>query len=271
MRGTIPYLDFDLLIRRTESRYRAQVVSSPAGEASTDFAAPFSDLELENFVLRVGRRRRGTRRRDSPEMEAVRSVGKRLYEAVFSDGVRDCWAGSLSRAQARNAGLRLRLRISDAPELNNVPWEYLFNPSQNQFLSLSEYTPLIRYLDLPQRIRPLTIDAPLEILVMISSPNDHIGLDVEAEWAQLNKALAGLIDSGQVRVKRLAEPRLAALQRELRGASYHVLHFIGHGEFDAEKEEGALVLCDEMGRGRVVTGSASAQSCMITGHCVWLS
>jgi hypothetical protein len=188
MPGVISYLDFDLLIRRTESGYRAQVLQSPAGEASTEFAAPFSELELENFLLRVGRSRRGTRRRDSPEMEAVRSVGNRLCAAVFSGGVRDCWASSLSKTEARNAGLRLRLRISDAPELNNVPWEYLYNSSQNRFPSLSEYTPLIRYLDLPQRIRPLTIDAPLEILVMISSPSDYEGLDVEAEWSQLNNA-----------------------------------------------------------------------------------
>jgi hypothetical protein len=254
MRGTLPYLDFDLLIRRTEGGYRAQVLSSPAGEATADFAAPFSELELENFVLRVGRRRRGTRRKDSPEMEAVRSVGKRLYEAVFSGGVRDCWASSLSRAEARNAGLRLRLRISDAPELNNLPWEYLYNAPQNYFLTLSESTPLIRYLDLPQRIRPLTIDAPLEILVMISSPSDHPSLDVEAEWSQLNEALAGLLGRGQARVKRLAEPRLSALQRELRGGRYHVLHFIGHGEFDPGTEDGALVLCDEVGKGQLVTG-----------------
>jgi hypothetical protein len=54
MHGAISYLDFDLLVRRTEGGYRAQVLSSPAGEATADFAAPFSELELENFLLRVG-------------------------------------------------------------------------------------------------------------------------------------------------------------------------------------------------------------------------
>jgi hypothetical protein len=60
MRGAISYLDFDLLIRRTESGYQAQVVASPAGEATASFTAPFSELELENFLLRVGRPRRST-------------------------------------------------------------------------------------------------------------------------------------------------------------------------------------------------------------------
>jgi hypothetical protein len=49
------YLDFDLLFRRTDAGYRAQVLNSPAGQASSDFSTPFSDLELENFLLRIGR------------------------------------------------------------------------------------------------------------------------------------------------------------------------------------------------------------------------
>jgi len=54
--------------------------------------------------------------------------------------------------------LRLRLRIADAPELNDVPWEYLYNASLNQFLSLSLETPLIRYVELTRRVQPLAVD-----------------------------------------------------------------------------------------------------------------
>src|SRR5438477_3069156 len=97
-----------------------------------------------------------------------------------------------------------------------ISWEYLYNANLNRFLSLSEYTPLIRFLDLPERIRPLPVDARLEILVMISSPTDYPGLNVENEWSRLNEALAGPIGSGQVRLHRLPEARLTALQRELR-------------------------------------------------------
>src|SRR5271165_3447707 len=157
--------------------------------------------------------------------------------------------------QSRSAKrrLRLRLRIGDAPELNDVPWEYLYNASLNQFLSLSEYTPLIRYLELPRRIRPLTIDARLEILAMISSPSDYPQLDVEQEWSRLNDALMAPIDKNQVRLSRLAEAKLSMLQRELRRSEYHVLHFVGHGGFDQGTQDGALVLHDEAGRGRLVT------------------
>ena len=38
----------------------------------------------------------------------------------------------------------------------------------------------------------------------------------------------------------------------MRGSEYHILHFIGHGGFDRETQEGILVLCDEAGKGRLV-------------------
>jgi hypothetical protein len=52
------YLDFDLRIERAVEGYRARVSHSPAGQATAPFSLPFSDLEVENFVLRMGRARR---------------------------------------------------------------------------------------------------------------------------------------------------------------------------------------------------------------------
>ncbi len=48
------YLDFDLMIEAGDGGYTARVVESPAGEARSEFTRPFTDLELENFVLNVG-------------------------------------------------------------------------------------------------------------------------------------------------------------------------------------------------------------------------
>ncbi len=83
----IRYLDFDLLIERAGEGYTARVLNSPAGQATADFRLPFSELELENFLLRVGRTRRGVRRLESPEMEAAKTLGGRLFRAVFDDEI----------------------------------------------------------------------------------------------------------------------------------------------------------------------------------------
>ncbi|HVI83699.1 MAG TPA: hypothetical protein VNA86_00170, partial [bacterium] len=146
----LAYLDFDLSIQREQGGYRARA-DSPAGQAAVTFTLPFSDLELENFLLRVGRTRRGTRRIDSPEVTAAKAFGERLFSSVFAGEVRGCLRSSIEEARRRGGGVRIRLRLADAPELADLPWEYLYNPNLNRFLSLSTETPVVRYLDLPER------------------------------------------------------------------------------------------------------------------------
>ena len=126
----------------------------------------------------------------------MREFGSKLYEAVFNDDMRACLRRSLDQAGQEGKGLRIRLRLTDAPELNDLPWEYLYNPTLNRFLSLSVETPLVRYLDLPERIRPLAVQPPLRALVMISNPSDVATLDVEEEWNRLSGALGDLEERG---------------------------------------------------------------------------
>jgi hypothetical protein len=125
--GDMQYLDFDLLIERAGDKYKARVLNSPAGQAFTEFSLPFSEEGLENFVLKIGRPRRTSRRADSPEMDVVKNFGGKLFEAVFKDDVHTCFRGSLDECSRQDAvGLRVRLRLADAPELADVPWEYLY-------------------------------------------------------------------------------------------------------------------------------------------------
>ena len=248
------YRNFDLLIERHAPAFRACVLSPPEGEASADFTFPFSSLELENFVLRMGQSRRGVRRIESPQMQAAKAFGIRLYEAVFSGQVRDLYQGALRSAEREGYGLRLLLRLSDVPELVNVPWEYLYEPSLARFLALSVDTPVVRYMDIPRQILPLNVQPPLRVLTMISSPREFPQLDVEAEWKILNDALSDLIQRGQVSLTRLEQPTLIALQRQLRKEEYHVFHYIGHGTYSDYKEDGLLLLEDEQGAGAPVSG-----------------
>lgn len=250
----ITYLDFDLLIERSGEGYRARVLNSPAGQGAADFSLPFSEMELENFLLRVGRPRRGVRRLESPEMGAAKSLGGRLFNAVFGGEVRGCLRSSLDEASRQGAGLRIRLRLAETPELADLPWEYLYNPALNRFLVLSVETPLVRYLNLPERIRPLGVKPPLRVLVMISSPSDHPPLDVELEWARLKEALGDLEQRGLVALERMGEATLVTLQRRLRREEYHIFHFIGHGGFDERAQDGILLLEDEARWGCPVSG-----------------
>ena len=78
---------------------------------------------------------RGERRR---RPTAVREFGGRLFDAVFRDELRVALATSLDHAESQGAGLRVRLRLSDSPELADLPWEYLYDRGSRRFLALSE-------------------------------------------------------------------------------------------------------------------------------------
>jgi hypothetical protein len=247
------YLDFDVAIEPSGEGYTARVFNSPVGQAAGTFNAPFSELELENFLLRVGRSRHAVRRIESPEMASAKAFGGRLFDSVFAGEVRGCLRSSMDEASRHGAGLRVRLHLTKAPALADLPWEFLYNANMNRFLSLSVETPLVRYLDLPERIRPLVVRPPLHVLMMISSPSDYPALDVERESGKMREALADLESSGLVTVERLEDATLSELQRRLRKSEYHIFHFVGHGGFDPQAEDGLLVMEDQDNRGRRVS------------------
>jgi hypothetical protein len=254
----LTYLDFDVLLERvgkSRRKYRARVVNAPAGQTlPVVFTLPVTRLELENLVLRIGRPRRVVRRVDAPETAAIKAFGGQLYRALFRDDLEVNLLRSLSEAAAQGAGLRIRLRLSDTPELAELPWEFLYDQTRNRFLSLSDRTPLVRFLEVPDPPRPLRVIPPLHVLVMISSPSDYPQLDIEQEWIKLHTALGPLEQASQVQVTRLETATLAALRQRLRRADWHVLHFIGHGGFDPQTHDGVLALEDQMGRSRLVSG-----------------
>ena len=180
---------------------------------------------------------------------------------MFSGPVRECLERSRLVADSRDAGLRIRLRLPGA--LANIPWEYLYE-TRYGFLGLSPETALVRYLEMPAPARPFPISPPLRILAMISAPADVPGLEGEEEWGKLTGALDDLIRGGLVQVDRLESGTLAALQRPLRLRDYHVLHFIGHGGYDEDAQDGALALEGADRQTRLVTGRDLGL--MIRGH-----
>lgn len=249
------YLNFDLLIEPVgQGLYRARVIDSPAGHASFDFQLPFTDQDLEVLMLRVGRARRGIRRRESPELQAAKNFGGKLFDSVFGGDVRAVFRSSYDAANRDDVGLRVRIRVNNAPELADLPWEFLYNPSLNRFITLSARTPLVRYIELPETVRPLRVAPPLRVLVMISNPNDYERLDTDKEWHNLNSALEDLQTRNLIKLEQLDQATLGALRRKLRQTTYNIFHFIGHGGFDEHAQDGVLVLEDELGHGKQVSG-----------------
>ncbi len=246
------YENFDLLIEAEEAgSFRARVVGCPTGASpATKFHLPFDPTQLENLLLKIDPGRSGTRRASSdPRAEASLALGGRLFETVFSEDLMLSWSRSQDLAREHGHGLRLRLRLTDAPSIAGLPWELLYDRRSNSYIAQSERTPVVRYLEVPQPPRPLPVDGALKILVVISSPTDLPDLDVEAEWARVHDALAAKVEHGTVQIDRLPAPTVAALASWLRTHDVHILHFIGHGDYDEQIQDGVVYFCDRYGRG----------------------
>ena len=245
----LKYLDFELKFEHQGAGFMAHILHSPGGEASYAFKLPFSEDKLENLILKLGRLRSSSRRALlSPEMEAAHEFGGELFDAVFGGDVLACFKASLNDSLSQHGtGLRLKLHLQETPELADLPWEFLCDRSLDRFFAQSVDTPIVRYIELPESIKPLAIDFPLHVLVMISSPADYACLDIAREKANMQKALESLTKEGKVKVDWLEKATLRDLQHQFRGKNYHIFHFIGHGGFDRKANESVLVLEDDRG------------------------
>ncbi|MEO7269735.1 MAG: CHAT domain-containing protein [Knoellia sp.] len=251
------YENFDLLVESIDGGdFRALVTQSPLDESpSVRFAMPFDPTRLENLLLKLDPGRSGTRRvATDPQSRAAQEFGVGLFEAVFNEDIRLAWERSLD-AVGREGGLRLRLRLNDAPALAGLPWELLHDTRGRGYLAQSEQTPVVRFIDLPQTPRPLTVGGALRVLAVIASPTDLPPLKVDTEWDALNVALADPIATGTVQLDRLEQPMMSELAKWLRGNAVHVLHFVGHGAYDVQHEDGVIYMCDKYGRSSAVSSA----------------
>lgn len=251
------YFDFDLEISPGQDNCYPVTVRLPAGVVQGVVQIPFDQQTLKLYLsqLETALLRSRTVRRQVllPQEQAIREFGAGLFEALITGDIRTLYDQQHATARQQGKGIRLRLLV-EAPELATLPWEYLLDPRQPDFLCLSPQTPLVRYVKLPQPLQPLAVQPPLRILGMVSSPSDLDPLDVEGEQARLTEALAPLEAQGIVQLKWVQGQTWQALQQEL-WQGWHVFHFIGHGGFNSRIDEGMLALADSAGKTQLLPGS----------------
>jgi len=188
----------------------------------------------------------------------LRTDGERLFAALIADApLREAWA--IARGQYPQRRVRLRLDTT-APELHALPWELLHDGKT--WLSADAATPFSRYLPSDAPWGGLVTARPIRILAVIANPADLVHynlapLDVAAERALLADALGDLVPA-HFDLEYLDAPvTLERLERTL-ASGPHVLHFVGHGAFNARRQEAALYLQDADGNAQIVT---DAQLC----------
>lgn len=243
------YTDFAITISLAPAGYSVQA-TAPTGRAQTNATLPLSPLELENRLqaveLSLLRGRGGLRRALSESERQAQELGQILFDFLFNGDSRALFDLNRLESERQETPIRLLLTV-EPPELAALPWELLYHSREGEFLALSQSTPVIRYAAAPYAQNALTVTPPLRVLGIVAAPNDWENLDIAQEKQRLEEALAPLQQNQLAELVWLEGQTRRDLQRAMRTGPWHVIHFIGHGGFDQQREEGYIVLCDETG------------------------
>src|SRR5690348_9148051 len=231
---------------------KVEVVTSPAGGASATV-----ELDTEALLARRGLLQQAVlasavpTRRVLPETEQpIREAGQVLFAGLLGTGeVAGRYRAAAAVAALRGEGLRVVLRI-DTPALAGLPWEAMFDQATGAYVCRQDQ--LVRHVPVASVPAPLRIRPPLRILGIVSSPRGLPALDVDKEQDQLARALARPAGQGLAELHWAPTAAWADLQDLLQEGEWHVLHFIGHGDFDPGRDEGVLALTREDGRADLV-------------------
>ncbi|WP_029117292.1 CHAT domain-containing protein [Mycobacterium sp. URHB0044] len=234
-------IELEVTAAPVEGQFVVRVVRSASGEGSTGtmqldpqtYVASRDALETAVLASAVT-----NRRVLSPGERQLRTVGQELFDALFSGPVGEAYRSSATSANAAGERLQVVLRL-DVPGLAAIPWESMYDSQNGEYIGLAE--PVIRQVPSTQA-EPLAIVAPLKVLVLVASPGGMSTLDVEAERQKLSQALAEPMADGRIELKWLLQATWDAVQDEMLHGTWHVLHFIGHGDYDQRADQGVIAL-----------------------------
>ncbi len=231
-------------------RFQAIMVS-PAGQARFEAEIPLSEQSALDFFWR-------TIPGPTPKMSRnysarAHETEKLLSDALFRGEALDLFRRSVALAQAKNLAFRLRLQI-EAGELENLPWEFITRPENQQPLALQDHISLVRFLPPALTAPPpvYTSDQPLRALALIANPADMPPFDLFREWSDLQGAFPeGIID-------RVEGGSLADLRKALRQQEYAITVIAGHVVSREDSPLPALILEDREQRSAAVDPSTLA-------------
>ena len=145
------YHNFDLFITQCGDNYIARVINSPAGEARHSFTLPFSFDEIQHYLETFNHTRtlllkNKNHQKKKSFLNDRYFVGKTLYDSIFTGDIEDVLQRCLAKVLANNEGLRLNLRLTEVPALINLPWEYLYDESEDYFFAYpNNYNYYVKY------------------------------------------------------------------------------------------------------------------------------
>jgi hypothetical protein len=168
----------------------------------------------------------------TPELDAgiteadLTAVGAALFDLVAAGHEAVIWPD----------GAPARLLIEAGGDLAAVPWE-LLRRSGHRWLFSAPDSPATRVHGTLRAGLP-TIEAPVEVLVIVGDTGDEVGARQEVE--AIYETVSDLPACCTVEV--LWTPRMGTVRDVIRRSPPHILHCIGHGTLDNAARQPALTV-----------------------------
>jgi hypothetical protein len=251
--------DHELKIRirmRTPAVGEVEMLASPFGDQPTgEFSPPVSEEEAdrlldlaEEVVRRVEGKARGL---ETPPHLLPVPLGTALFRTLLPGDLETVYRRCIRAKRlieppfGGGQGLRLRLVFDLGEALGNeylarLPWELLYDPVEERFVSRQSGLSLVRDLDWsePLGVLPVPARLPIRLLLVDAAPRKMRQLELKTEQERIGDAVAPLLQQGEVEIFRA--DTLEGMRRHLRDKQIHVLHFMGHGGFLNADGLGAL-------------------------------
>ena len=114
--------------------------------------------------------------------------------------------------------------LSTGCGIDDIPWEWLSTENGELIAAM----PSVRFVRLvPKRyvLPPLTVTAPLSVLIVVTNPKDERWLNANVEIEVIKE---GLTNTAHYSVEVLYEPKLEKLAEMLSHYHPHIVHYVGH-------------------------------------------
>src|SRR5688572_2230760 len=228
----------------------AQVFASYCGARVTSAMQLRADKNEEptlfGQIIRVHERikaytnlQRGSLPKDTEMIE----FGGLLFDTLFQGDVRRLY----DEARTRQKGRLDIILTSMIPWIAEKPWEFAYDHGRKSYLATEE-THFIRNVLTNVPADQIThADGPLRILVASAQPVGLGTLSIEQEVAVIQRGFAPLVEAKLVEIDTLARATPSSIHLRLSTEKYQVVHFIGHGVYDEERQEGSLIFVNDNG------------------------
>ena len=160
-------------------------------------------------------------------MESLQIFGRRLFEALIRDQVRDMFR----TLEGQNVGgLNFHLVLDLQPHiLQRLPWECMWDPYQEKFLSLQDNTYIIRKLQrLHEAASRKAAPGYSNLVIAIANPRGQPPLNPQRERDLIDLAVGNLHQEGLLN-RRYIQGSQDEIRTALSQEVPNVFHFVGHG------------------------------------------